>query len=202
MLALIPLVLGCIARLGSFGQTIALIAVFPCVIVMLGIGWVVAIAGLGFPLSVCAIVSEKGADAFDGLSRSAAYLFQRPMSVLCILLVASSVGTLGLWVFDLVMDCGEIIFISVMSVGLGGSGFLDVSNGSPTLQGSLLDCLRWVLDSLRTAYVLSFFWTATAAAYLTLRWEIDHTDFDDLDLQELGAPVAIPKITEDTVAPE
>lgn len=202
MLALIPLVLGYVSRAGGIGQTIALLAAFPCMLVMLGMGWIIAIAGLGFPLSVCAIVSEKGADAFDGLSRAAAYLFQRPMSVLCILIVASSVGTLGFWVFDFLMDCGETVFLAAMSVGFGGDFLKVVSNGPTTLQGSIFDSLQSVLSSLRTAYVISFFWTATAAAYLTLRWEIDHTDFDDLDLQELGEPVAIPKITEESVESE
>ncbi len=202
MLALIPLILGYVARAGEIGQTIAWLAAFPCVVVMLGIGWIVIMAGFGFPLSVCAIVSEKGADAFDGLSRAAAYLFQRPMSVLCILVVASSVGTLGFWVFDFLMDCGETMFLAAMSVGFGGDLFKAMSSGPKSLQGSIFDSLQTVLSSLRTAYVASFFWTATAAAYLTLRWEIDHTDFDDLDLQELGEPVAIPKITEESVEPE
>jgi len=196
MLALIPLTLGALCRLGSIGQAIALIGAFPGLLVMLGVGWITAIAGLGFPLSVCAIVSEKGADAFDGLSRSAAYLFQRPMSVLCILIVALGVGSLGYWVLDLVLDCGELFFLAAMSLGYGGDLIEVVSRDSTSFPGLLLVGLQSVLGGLRTAYLLSFFWTASAAAYLTLRWEIDHTDFDDLDLQELGEPVAIPKVTE------
>ena len=173
---------------------------------MLGIGWIAAIASLGFSISVCAIVAEKGADAFDGLSRASAYVFQRPMTILCILVVGFGVGSIGFWVFDFVLDCGERIFLAAMSAGFGGAiweGFMaSEPSGRSSLPGNLFLALKETLAGLRFAYVISFFWTASAAAYLILRWEIDHTDFDELDLQELGEPVPIPKLTETPASAE
>jgi len=206
MLAMIPFGLGVIARMGSIGQSIALLASFPCIIIMLGLGWVTTIAFLGFSMSVCAIVAEKGADAFDGLSRASAYVFQRPMTILCILVLGLGVGSIGFWVFDFVLDCGERMFLAAMSVGYGGAiwkGVLDIqTSGKSGVPAMLFMSLLTTLEALRYAYVISFFWTASAAAYLTLRWEIDHTDFDELDLQEIGEPIPIPKLNPEPVSTE
>ena len=197
-LALFPFALGIIARMGVIGQGMALLLMLPAMFLAIGIGWCAAITGLGFPLSICAITAEKNADAFDGISRSAAYVFQRPMTFLMILILACGLGWLGDWVIQIVLGCGEKVVWSAFSIGLGG----DIQERLPSEQRPFLSFLlglsESVVPTLRTAFLCSFFWSAAAAAYLTLRWEIDHTDFDELDLQELGEPVAMPPFTHDS----
>ncbi len=195
-LALFPLALGMIARLGVIGQTIALVLMIPTVLLSIGIGWCAAISAFGFPLSICAIVAEKNADAFDGVSRSAAYVFQRPMTVLAILFLACGLAWLGDSIIRAVLSSGEQLLWAAFSIGFGGHIQDQIHDANPLLK-NLLSLTKSIIPALEAAFLCSFFWSAAAAAYLTLRWEIDHTDFDDLDLQELGEPVALPQFKQD-----
>lgn len=195
-LALFPLAFGLIARMGFVGQVISLVMLIPISLLAIGIGWCAAISAFGFPLSICAILAEKNADAFDGVSRSAAYIFQRPMTLLTILVLAISLAWLGDFIVQTVLLCGEQVVWTAFSIGLGGN-IQDRITSEDRLLTSLVGIARSLVPALRAAFLCSFFWSAASAAYLTLRWEIDHTDFDELDLQELGEPVAIPKFTKD-----
>ncbi|MDZ4851762.1 MAG: hypothetical protein SGI77_20940 [Pirellulaceae bacterium] len=192
-LLLFPIVLGLLARLGVVGQFVSLVLMIPTVFVAIGIGWCTAITAFGFPLSICAISAEKNADAFDGVSRSAAYVFQRPMTILVILLLALGLGWIGDFIIGVVLSTGESIVWSAFSIGAGSN-----IQGRMSVEGSLRQYLlhfaRTILPVLRFSFLFSFFWSASAAAYLTLRWEIDNTDFDELDLQELGEPIPIPEV--------
>lgn len=195
-LALVPFAIGIVARAGAAGQFIALLLIIPTLLVAIGIGWCAAISALGFPLSICAISAEKNADAFDGVSRSAAYLFQRPMTILVILFLATCLGWLGEQVIRAVLGCGEQIAWWAFSVGFGGD-IQGQLNDDTVLRTNLLSLVKKIIPTIQAAFAFSFFWAVSAAAYLTLRLEIDHTDFDDLDLQELGEPVAVPQFKQD-----
>jgi hypothetical protein len=195
-LALIPLVLGLIARAGFAGQLLSLILMIPASLLAIGIGWCAAISAFGFPLSICAIMAEKNADAFDGVSRSAAYVFQRPMTLLLVLIFGLSLAWLGDFIIQTVLAFGEQFVWAAFSIGFGGSIQERLRDNSGVL-GVLLVVAQSIVPALNMAFLCSFFWSAAAAAYLTLRWEIDHTDLDELDLQEIGEPVSPPVLTKD-----
>jgi hypothetical protein len=195
-LALMPLMLGFVARAGFAGQLLSLLLMIPASLLAIGIGWCAAISAFGFPLSICAVVAEKNADAFDGVSRSAAYVFQRPMTLLVILILGLGLAWLGDFIVQTVLSCGEQFVWAAFSVGFGGN-IQDRLGSDQGLLGGLFWGAHSIIPALRMAFLFSFFWSAAAAAYLTLRWEIDHTDFDELDLQEIGEPVALPQFTKD-----
>lgn len=196
LIAILPFLLGVIARLGTFGQTVALIAMVPATLLVIAIGWTAAIAALGFSLSVCAIVSEKGADALDGLARASAYVFQRPMTLLTILVLAGGLGWISSQIMMIVLGTGREVIWSAFTIGYGGNINLQMPEDAG-FRNWLLQASNAIIVGLGFGFLCSFFWTASAAAYLTLRWEIDHTDFDDLDLQELGEPIVLPKFQKD-----
>ena len=168
----------------------------PTLLIAVGIGWCAAISALGFPLSICAISVEKNADAFDGVSRSAAYVFQRPMTILIILLLAVGLGWLGDHIIRAVLGCGEQVVWGAFSIGFGGDIREHMCDDN-VFRANLWWLIKKIIPTLQAAFLFSFFWAAASAAYLTLRWEIDNTDFDDVDLQELGEPVAVPKFKQD-----
>lgn len=196
-LALIPLGLGLFARFGVIGQSISLIFMLPAVVLSIGIGWCAAISMFGFPLSICAISAEKNADAFDGVARSAAYVFQRPMTILTIGLLAIGLGWLGDTIIRTILSCGEQVVWASFSMGFG-SNIRDQLGEEALFRKSLISIGKAFIPTLQAAFLVSFFWSTAAAAYLTLRWEIDNTDFDDLDLQELGEPVQLPSFKQDS----
>jgi hypothetical protein len=194
-LALFPFLLGLIGRLGSIGQTVSLVLMVPSMLLVFAIGWPGVISLLGFPLSICAIVGEKKADAFDGLSRSAAYMFQRPMTVLVIMAIATSLVSMGDYLVHAVLLFGEEVLWRAFSLGYGKA--LEPALGNSVFSQHVLALAKSIVVALQAGFLFSFFWSASAGAYLTLRYEIDHTDFDELDLQEVGEPIPMPTVKQD-----
>ena len=123
LLAMIPvLVLGWIMRtnvgllLGGFLWPLVLVAGFIMAILLMGVLF-------GFPLMWGAI-SAEGTDSFDALSRSYAYVFQRPLHYLFYIVVAGLLGWLG-WI--VVWNFAEgIIWLGYWAAGWGcGSDQID-----------------------------------------------------------------------------
>jgi hypothetical protein len=195
-LCLIPWLWGMLSRAGFIGSWIGLLLMIPTIFLAIGIGWCGVISWLGFPLMICAILAEKRADAFDGVSRAAAYVFQRPMTVLVILFLASGLAGLGQQVIRWVLEFGEQALWQAFAIGYGGSVESLVEKHGAWSE-AFYGASRQIIVGLQSAFVISFFWSAAAAGYLTLRYEIDQTDFDELDLQELGEPLPLPAFRED-----
>ncbi|AMV32656.1 hypothetical protein VN12_11065 [Pirellula sp. SH-Sr6A] len=174
MLMVIPWILGWIANIPTVGPWIAGIMMFPVSLLSLAIGWICAISLFGFPLALAAIVTERKADAFDGVSRSAAYVFQRP--VLLILIVA---------LFELIHYGGGSLFTMLVTTGHSlVTNALEASAG-PTFRpsdGGVTWMFHAVLPLILTAFSVSFFWCSQAALYLILRKDVDHAEYDLVDM--------------------
>ncbi len=168
--------LGWVGRLGTFGSWIANLAIVPMVVVMVAAGWLTLLSLLGFPLALVAVVTEKHADAFDGFSRSAAYLYQRPVTVGIGVGIAFLLSYVASLVVEISMGFGRDYILSTYAWNAGQS--------IQEVQGFGFTFARWLMGSLANGFLFSFFWTASAALYLTLRNEVDHTDFDDVDMDE------------------
>ena len=182
---LLPVLLfGVLGRLGDIGAAIGgvlLIASFPLVF---GIGRFGVSMFICHPISVCAIAAEKRADAFEGFSRSNAYVFQRPfVLVLCtfIVLIAGIVG--------------EQIVYWTLTVGwkiVSQAHLFASSDNDVTRQ--YLDTGSWLVGQLLRAYWFSLFWAGSAAIYLILRKCVDYTELDELDSIESEVEATLPDI--------
>ncbi len=177
--------LGLLCRTGVVGATIGgvlLIASFP---IVFAVGRMAMSMIWCYPLSVCAIAAEKKADAFEGFSRSNAYLFQRPVvAALCVLILAL-VGLVGeqLVLWTVYFGWGLIRSVFVMSGGASeavASHYVAFGNGLAT--------------ELVLAYWFSFFWAASAAVYLILRKAVDSTELSELDATQGSEETALPPI--------
>ena len=73
----------------------------------------------GWPL-MWATISAEGTDSFDALSRSYAYVFQRPLHYLFYVVVAGFVGWLG-WLLVANFAAG-VIWMSDWAAGWGAGG--------------------------------------------------------------------------------
>jgi hypothetical protein len=167
---ILPVLAGVMSRLPWVGFVIAFVLLIPIMLAVLAVAWVSAITLLGFPLSVCAIVTERKADAFDGVSRSAAYVFQRPL--VFILLISA---------FQFLSFAASEIFGSIMWVGkslLATAFDLSASHEMVAMQSILLDGIPTLLLG---GFSISFFWSAAASTYLVLRKEVDRTEYDHID---------------------
>ncbi len=146
----------------------------------------------GWPLMWSAICTE-GSDAFDAISRSYAYTYQRPLQYFAYAVGALLLGFLG-WVL-VGLFCQAIIQFALLAVGTGtGDARLEVlqtamaeGNSSSWLLefgGTLMAFLNRCFLGLQVAFAYSFMWTAAAAIYLLLRYHADQTEIDDVFLEE------------------
>jgi hypothetical protein len=173
---LIPIaLLGGLSRLGPTPAAIA--GIF---MLMIGIPMIFSVGRLFlsltacYPLSVCAISIERKADAFDGFSRSNAYLFQRPVVAAICVIVLAVLGELGALLVQWVVRSGWALI----------SEFYQWSGGQNETSLQYLRAGDWLASELITAFRFSFFWSGAAALYLVLRRSVDNTPLEEMEMFE------------------
>ena len=167
----------------------------------------------GWPL-MFATISTEGTDSFDALSRSYAYVFQRPLQLLFYLAVLTAVGLLG---WGLVFGFAQTVIAITQGTACWGSGgqfvftadpvphivYQFASGNSPGHLGWLGDLLiRTWSDCVRllaVGYLYSYFWVSASAIYLLLRRDVDDTELDEVHLDEAESSEALglPEIKKD-----
>jgi hypothetical protein len=188
LFCLVPLLLGWISNVPVVGQPVALVLMLPVALMALGVGWVAGIALFGFSLATVSIVTEKQADAFDGMSRASAYVFQRPATLFLAVLLAEWIGHFGGSVVSIVLNTGYNLIAQAFAMG---------SFGRLGAMNSWLDgCFLGIVPLLTTAFGFSFFWTASTAIYLVLRKDVDRAEFDLIDMDSTLPAKPLPKLAE------
>ena len=188
LFCLVPVLLGWISNVPVVGQPVAIVLMLPVALMALGVGWIAGIALFGFSLATVSIVTEKQADAFDGMSRASAYVFQRPATLFLAVLVAEWIGHFGGSVVSIVLNTGYNLIAQAFAMG---------SIGTLGAMNSWLDgCFLGIVPLLTTAFGFSFFWTASTAIYLVLRKDVDRAEFDLIDMDSTLAPKPLPKLAE------
>jgi hypothetical protein len=147
----------------------------------------------GWPLMWSAI-SAEGSDAFDAISRSYAYTFQRPLQYFAYFLAALTLGLLGWIIIGLI--CQSVVQFALLAVGTG-SGDLRMDQLRSALSGTdasassllwfgsaLIGFVNRCILGVQVAFMYSFMWSAAAAIYLLLRQNADQTELDDVYLEE------------------
>jgi hypothetical protein len=158
----------------------------------------------GWPL-MWATISTEGTDSFDALSRSYAYVFQRPLHYLFYVVVAGLIGWLG-WVLVQNFAAG-VIWMGYWAAAWGcGSGQIESVMGvgkelsGPAWFGAgLIRFWTECVKLLAVGYLFSYFWCAAAAIYLLLRRNVDATEMDEvyLDADASEQAVGLPPVTTD-----
>ncbi len=166
--------------LGELGETIGGFLFFLPLIAGLVMALMVIGLAVGWPLMVQTVAAESQ-DAFDALSRSYSYVYQRPWKLAFYVLVSLVVGAVGYTV---------VLLVAAMTLRLAAWG---VSFGAPAER--LSDLMRqgthgfangphlfWsrFVSAIAFSYLFSYFWTATAMIYLLLRNDVDGAAFDDV----------------------
>lgn len=179
--------LGLLAR-SSLGLLL-LFLVWP-LFLMGGLLMVLLLLGLlfGWPL-MWSTISTEGTDAFDALSRSYAYVFQRPLHYLFYVIVAGILGWLG-WLLVSEFTAGVVWLTYCAASWGGGVSVTQIAQKTAEL-GTLgklgaagiyfwIGCVKWFAVS----YLLSYFWTTSSAIYLLLRRGVDGEETDKVSLEE------------------
>jgi len=200
-----------IALLGlflRFNAGILLVALLWPLFIFAGLVMATLLLGLifGWPLMWAAISVEK-TDCFDALSRSYAYVFQRPLRYLFYVVIATIFGSLC-WL--LVSNfAAAVAYLPYWSTSWGGGQeqLNLILQRSPEL-GSLgkfgatmIHTWTMCVQLLAAGFLYGYFWTATTAIYFLLRQDVDATEMDEVELDE-EAEYGLPRVeTDDIGAP-
>ncbi len=158
----------------------------------------------GWPLMWATIAVEQS-DAFDAASRTAAYIYQRPLRLVFYVFVASVLGIFGQLIVSGFAAAGSHLTDWAVSWGAGNARIGQLAGPpisgdvSPTLSGSAALAARsisfWkeMLASMAGAYSLAYLFSASVGIYLLLRLHVDSTEMDEIlldaneDVAELKA---------------
>ena len=166
-----------------------------------GLVLAVVLAGLlvGWPLMWACLGVERS-DAFDGVSRCYAYVYQRPLHLAFYVLVAALLAFLGDAVVDFFASATITASETALSWGAGNTRLDELLNAdTDQLANQAVNGWKWGLMSLVVAYPLACLWPMTVGIYLLLRRQVDATEMDEVTLTAVS-PKPLP--TPDPTAPE
>jgi hypothetical protein len=143
---------------------------------------------IGWPLMWPAITAEETGDAFEAMSRSYAYSFQRPLEYLFYAAVVAMFGFVCWTVLDFILHLAIQATHWSVSWGAGTPRMVEVLAPLPEAERSLplrlsTEIIAWTegfLLALSEAFAYAFFWVSATAIYLLLRQSVDRAEFDEV----------------------
>lgn len=163
---------------------------------------------LGWPLMWASIGVER-TDAFDGVSRCYAYIYQRPLHLVFYLLVASVLGLLGEAAVHYFAAAGVTLAEWTVSWGAGSERSAQLFSSplpdadSPALGGAAATAagamVFWnrSLLAIAASFPLAYLWSAAVGIYLLLRRHIDSTEMDEVALDRDQPAEGLPRLAPD-----
>jgi hypothetical protein len=197
LLAVVPLFVVGLLLKANFG--VLLVGLIWPLLFVAGLIMTLLLLGVifGWPL-MWATISSEGTDSFDALSRTYAYVFQRPLRYLFYAVVAAILGVLG-WLLVENIAAG-IVWLTAWGASWGsGAERMDeitrhrlegMAGAGAAMIGFWAGCVKL----LALGYMAGYFWTASTAIYFLLRRDVDATEMDEVFLeadkseQEFGLP--------------
>ena len=166
----------------------------------------------GWPLMIASVACESQ-NSFDSLTRSFAYVLQRPFHYLCYALVAILFGGVAWVVVSSVAD--GMVALTYWSVSWGANlfgadrideliiGVTKDTDGnlteSPALYAgrSAINFWNAIVKSLAAAFLHGLFWCLASAIYLLLRKDVDQTEMDEIYLVDEKRTYTLPPLQSD-----
>jgi hypothetical protein len=164
----------------------------------------------GWPL-MWATISTEGSDAFDALSRSYAYTFQRPLHYLFFAIVAAVLGALT-WMLVLQLGAFIVHFTwwaadwgifdekrhgFALAVAAGDTQALEEFSPLGRFGLRLIGLCNSLVFAAAYSFSYGYFWVAATAMYLLLRREVDHTETDEVYTDDEGELFGLPPLAKD-----
>jgi hypothetical protein len=179
------------------------------VMILIGLCMAVLSLGLmfGWPL-MWGVIASEGTDAFDAISRSYSYTFQKPLQYLFYGAITAVLGALGWLVLGVATETIIILINWAVSSGTGADRWHDLRPlpGDPSLSGMvrvgvlLMDFFNSLVRAIVPAFGNSFLWVAAGGTYLLLRQNADQAETNDVFLDEdEQSTFTLPPIEEDPV---
>ena len=172
----------------------------------------------GWPLMIASVACESQ-NAFDSMTRSFAYVLQRPFHYLCYALLAILFGGVA-WVIVASIADG-MVGLTYWSVSWGANlsgadpvtgldrideivlGLPLDADDNPTETNSMyagrsaINFWNAVIKSLAAAFLYGLFWCLSSAVYLLLRKDVDQTEMDEIFLIDEKRTYTLPPLRSD-----
>jgi hypothetical protein len=134
-------------------------------------------------------ISVEGSDAWDAISRTYAYTFERPLHLLFYVWLGSLLGLVGILVFDLFADATYYLSVLATSWGMGidrtsALGAMGERESASFGWWLITDFWPGCIGMLKSAFQVGFFWANATAIYLLLRRSADATEMDEIALPD------------------
>jgi len=196
------LVFGWINWIGVWASVLTGIFGFIAVIFAVIISLLLVPLLAGWPLMWGTISCERS-DHFDALSRSYAYVTQRPFHYLGYLLVGAFCGVVGLYVATLLENVASHVLMTGLLWGQGTEHTTQI--WSHSVAGPIWRFWFDAIGMFSTAYSYAFLFCIAAGFYLLLRRDVDQAEIDEIvtdDPQPRFAPPALEKeVAQEPAAP-
>ena len=187
------------------------------IVVAISIVMGVLLLGLmfGWPLMVASVACESQ-NSFDSMTRSFAYVLQRPFHYVCYALLAvlfggvawlivSSIadGMVGLTYWSVswganVSSSDQMNRIDQLVWGMSLDAEGELAESSSMYAGrSMINFWNAVIKSLAAAFLYGLFWCLSSAIYLLLRKDVDQTEMDEIFLIDEKRTYTLPPLRSD-----
>ena len=180
----------------------------------LAVGFVIAFLGVflmfGWPL-MWPTISCENSDPFDAISRSYAYVLQRPLNFVFYVAICVIFGALCWWVVNLFGE--TVIHTTNWAASWGAqtgqmeqiarvqSGAVEPESASIRYGSNMIYFWQGLVRTVVEAFSYGLFWVFASAMYLLLRKDVDETEFDEIYVdgqQDYG----LPPINNDSEVPQ
>ena len=172
---------GLLYRVPGIGPGAAGVLLFLPLLAGLVMSIIVVGLAAGWPLMASAVAAEDE-DAFDALSRSYAYINQRPGHYAAYVILAWLIGIVG-WAFVAVLAT-LVVQLTHWALSIGASGeLLDPLFDQTAIAGWPRSAHAFWLSLVRLlahAWIYAYFWSAAALIYLLLRRAVDGTPWHEV----------------------
>jgi hypothetical protein len=204
MVALPLMIAGLVVRLDFLAIVLALVW-----FLLIVIGLAVAIVGIGlafgWPLMASTVAVER-TDAFGGISRGYAYVYQRPLHLVFYIAVAGLLGLLAQAAVNLIVDSTYNATKWAVSTGAGAERTAELyrdylvdddSVGQPELRAArIIRFWNHGIATIAASFPMAYLWPAAVGIYLLMRRHVDSTDLGEITFDEgdpeRGMPTLIP----------
>ena len=190
-------------------------------VLALGLAMAFLLVGLmfGWPLMVASVACE-GQNSFDAMTRSYAYVTQRPVNYVMYLLIAMVFGGSCWFVVANVVDGAVNLSFWSTSFGtalVGGDtdrmdvirsvspptavieGKTEVVEPTSMLTGgrTMIRIWTWFARNAAAAFIYGLFWCMLSAIYLLLRKDVDDTEMDEIFIVDERRTYELPPLKTD-----
>ncbi len=155
---------------------------------------------LGWPLMWGALASEEMGDVFEASQRCYSYTFGKPLHYLfyaCVALLFGAAGWLLVYYFaEMVLSLSNW----AVSWGAGNARLLEIAQAESGVAGvgnTIIQLFQGLVYTVAVAFRYAFFWCAAAVIYLLLRRNVDHTEMDDVYVEDEPQRYGLPALSKD-----